>query len=407
MALNRRAVIKGASGIAAASMLAGCIGGDDEPSGDALIWHEREGSELDTVEDIISQYNDENEEGWEVADEALGELGDRIETAVAAGEGPELYDWAHDWLGDHVDRGFVYEISDDLTIDVEEEFVDTGVDAIRYEGGTYALPTGGEVPTLMYNRNLIDEPPETLDEMEAIMEEFHSPGDGEYGFAMEFNEYMVTFANHAFGGYYYDQEVGDTGLDQPEMWDGIEVVRDVLYEYAPADLEYDPQFSTFDNGNAPLMINGPWAVNDFQESEDVDLGVAPLPTIDGNEPRPYTGVDMYYFADANAEDEDRREVAVDFAEWMTTNEDVLLRLVEDHNYIPVHQNLVGSDELPTELEAFSESFEMGIPMPADTQMNQVWEPTYDALSEVLTGDADIEERFTQAAEDVRDAWEDI
>ncbi|NGM71126.1 extracellular solute-binding protein [Natronolimnobius sp. AArcel1] len=406
MTLNRRTVLKSTTGVAVGAALAGCLGGggDGGSSGDAEIYHERTGSERDVIEGFIDQFNEENDDEFEITAEQVSELGDQIDTAVPAGDGPELYDWAHDWLGEHVERELVYDVSDDLEIDIEEEFVDTGVDAISHNGGVYALPTGGEVPTLMYDQNKVDEAPETLEEMVEIMEEHHDPSAGEYGFTMEFNEYMCTWVTHAFGGYYYSDEEEETGLDQPEVWEGMEVVRDSLWEYAPNDREYDPQFSTFQNGNAPFSVNGPWGVGDLEDSE-VDLGIAPLPTIEGNEPRPYTGVDMYYFSIEN-EDEERREAAIAFAEWVSTNQDNLLELVDEHGYIPVHQELSGSDELPETIEPFSETFEMGIPMPSDIAMDYVWDPTDEAVAQVLTQDADIEEAFTAAAEEIRETWDD-
>jgi len=39
-------------------------------------------------------------------------------------------------------------------------------------------------------------------------------------------------------------------------------------------------------------------------------------------------------------------------------------------------------------------------------MNQVWGPLEDAMTEVLTADADIATEFSDAAESIRDSWDE-
>jgi len=407
MDMDRRTVLKSTGGIVAASALAGCLGGDDGPAGDAEYWHDLSDSEEESAESWISQFEDETD--LEISISAVGDLEDRVETAVAAGEGPEMWTWAHDWVGNHWERDFLADVSDDLTIDINEEFSDPAVEAITPTGtdATVALPAGGETVSLLYNTELVDEPPETLEEMIEIAEEYDNPQQGEYGFTQPVDVYFISWALQAYGSRIFeldDDGGAHLGLDDDEMHDGMALFRD-LYEYMPADLEYDAQVNPFINGNAPFTANGPWAIGDFA-GEDIEFEVAPWPEIDDGEAAPYTGIDVWYFSDMVNEDEDRKDATIEFIEWMTTTDEIVEYYADEHSFIPVVSE-VNEDGLSDNVIAFQQSFDQGVPMPGDARMNLVWEPLEDAVTAVLTDDGDIEEEFAAAGESIRDDedWE--
>ena len=406
MDMDRRTVLKGTGGIVAASALAGCLGDDDGPEGDMAIWHELGEGELEVFNDMVEEFEDETDH--DVAVSEVADLEDRVETAVAAGEGPEMWSWAHDWVGNHWDRGFLADASDDLTITLEDEFTPAAVEAVQPPGtdAVVGLPAAGETISMFYNPDLIDEPPETLEEVLDIAEEFHDPQAGEYGFSQDVNVYTFSWALQAFGSRIFEvDEDGEAhlGLEDDEMHEGMEIVRD-LYEYMPRDLEYDAQVSPFTGGDVPIHMNGPWAVSDFND-EDATFEVAELPAIDGGEAAPYTGIDVWYFSDMINEDEDRKDVTIEFGEYYTTNEEFQQRWADEQFYIPVIQD-IDEDGLPDEVAAFQSAFAQGVAMPVDARMNQVWEPFEDAISAVLTDDGDIAEEFASAADSIRDSWDD-
>jgi len=406
MDMDRRTVLKGASGIVATSALAGCLGGDDGPAGDMTIWYDLGEGEEESLDQWIGTFEDDTDQ--EIASEAVGELQDRIETAVASGDGPEMWNWAHDWAGDHYDRGFLTDVSDDLNIDVNEMYSDPAVEGIQPPGtdAVVALPGAGETMTLFYNPDLIDEPPETYSEMLSIAEEYHNPANGEYGFTQDVNVYTFSYALQAFGSRVLEVDENDEailGLEEDGMIQGMELVRD-LYQYMPNDLDYDAQISPFVNGNAPLHFNGPWAVGDFN-NQDATFEVAELPAVEGGEFTPFNGIDMWYFSDMVSENEDRKATTIEFAEWFTTTEEIVQHYAEEHSYIPVLES-IDQDALPDQVATFKTAFDQGVPMPNDSRMNQVWGPLEDAMTEVLTADADIATEFSDAAESIRDSWDE-
>lgn len=408
--MDRRSVLKGASGIAAASTLSGCLGflggGGGGNQGDAMLWHDLTETETELFETSLETYNEEND--LDVRDESTGELQSNVETTLASGDGPEMYRWAQDWAGLHYQRDFLYDASDDIDVNLEDTFSEAAVQSITVDGGDaiVGLPVSGETVTLLYNRDMVDSPPETFEEMESIMQEHTDPSNGQFGLSHPIDAYFASAWMHAFDGYYFqvnDEGEGETGLDLDETKRGMEFVRDHIWPYVPADTNPNPQQAIFQNGNAPFAVNGPWAIGTFEDN-GIDVGVTSFPSIDGNTPRPYTGTQMWYFSARMGEDEDRRDAALGYAEYISQSEDRQLASAERTSAIPVLSS-IDADDLGEQVAGFKGSYDGGIAMPNHPQMNAVWAPTEDAMYAVLQDDADIDSRFDEAAETVRSNWE--
>lgn len=434
MTVNRRTVIKsvGASGTIVA--LAGCInvsentetpdesggngngsdgnGSDDDQTdedtptpepGVATFWHARSGEDKSYLESDLETFNDESHHSVKIA--KISDLEAKTTSAIPAGDGPHLFEWAHDWVGDYLERGFLADQSGELDVDLESTYTGAGVDAITFDGGVYGLPYAAETVGLVYNKDMVDQPPETFEEMQGIMEDHHDPASNQYGLSYPIDAYFISAWAHAFGGYYYDAEKDELGLTKEETKRGLQLVIDELFPYSPDDHGYDAQAAVFVDGNAPLAINGPWYIGSAAD-QGIDVGVAKLPTVEGSQPSPYTGVQMFYFAkkmaDGSAADAD---AARRFAEWYTTSEDVLLNNAQKSGFIPVHQEVAASDELGANTQGFAASIDTGRPMPAHPHMNQVWVPFQDGFIRALNGDQSLDDAMEQAASEIRSEWE--
>jgi len=410
--MDRRSVLKGASGIAAASTLSGCLGflgggGGGGTSGDAMLWHAMTDSETETFEESLSIYNDENDA--EIVSEENGDLRNNVETTLASGDGPEMYRWAQDWAGQHYQRDFLYDASDDIDFSLEDTFSQAAVQAITVgaDDAVVGLPVGGETVSLLYNKDMVDSPPETFAEMESIMQEHNDPNNGKFGLSHPIDPYFISGWMHGFGGYYFqvnEDGEGVTGLDMDETKRGMEFVKDHIWPYVPSDTNYGPQQAVFTNGSAPFAINGPWSISAF-EDKGINVGVTSFPTVDGNTPSPYTGTSMWYFSARMGDDEDRRESALNYAKWISQSKERQTAYAETHSDVPV-LNSISSDDLGEQVAGFKGSYEGGIAMPNHPKMSAVWTPTGDAINAVLQDDADIDSRFDKAAETVRSNWEE-
>ncbi len=372
--------------------------GGDTVSGEAELWYDLQEGELEIMESSLEEYRSSTD--FEIEGVDIAEMQDRLTSAIPTGEGPDMFIWAHDWAGDFSDSQFLTPQTGNFDVSMDA-FTPAAQDAVEFEGEVYGLPFGAETVALIYNREMVEEPPETIEEMQSIMDEYHDPANNQYGLSYNIDAYFVSGYAHAFGGFYYQTDGHELGLTKQETIDGLNVVIEELDPYSPDDPNYDPQAAVFAEGNAPFAINGPWELGNV----DFDAGVAKLPAPEGGTPAPYSGVQMFYFADGVEDEESTIEAARDFAEWYTTNTDVLTELAEEQGFIPVLDELAGSEDLPDAVQGFSASAADGTPMPAHPRMNDVWEPTEDAISNALTGEMSLEDALAEAEERVRDNWE--
>ncbi|WP_137289474.1 substrate-binding domain-containing protein [Natronorubrum halophilum] len=400
--MDRRSVLKGIGGTAAVTALAGCLGtglfeGDDPE----VLWHEFQDAEAEQFSDFLRTFNEETEH--DLGSNSVTDMEEQLETALPAGTGPVGFTWAHDWIGYYHDEEYLYDATDDIEIDLKETYSEVAAEAVQWEGNVYGLPYAAETVTLMYNGEMVEEPPETVSEMVEIMETHHDPDSGTYGLAYPpIDTYHMSAWLQAFGGHILDEETGELGVDSDAVIEGAELIEQSFYPYVPSASEASAHETTFGDGNAAFTINGPWMVGEY---DDMDLGVAPLPAPDGGEPTPFTGIPMWYFTTQGEEaDEETLESVIEFAEWYTTDDDVITTNA-DNGMIPIHNDYVGDDDLGETVGAFSETVDMGTPMPADAKMDSVWAPMEDALSQLFAGDESAADALEGAADEIRGSWE--
>ncbi|SEP88303.1 extracellular solute-binding protein [Natrinema salaciae] len=398
--MKRRPVLKGIGGALAMTSLAGCMsyfsGGDSSP-----LWHQFTDSEEETFESHLETFNDETDHDIDAA--SISNLQDQLKTTLPAGDGPMSFTWAHDWIGTQHENGNLYDASDEFDVDLGETYTEAAAQAVQWDGNVYGLPYAAETVGLMYNKEMVEEPPETVSEMVSIMEQYD--GDGEYGLGYQGDAYHLSAYLQGFGGIIYDEDADELGVDSDALVEGLTFIRDNLYEHSPNDIQEDANISVFENGNAPFVVTGPWNLGGFRDA-GIDVGVAPLPTPEGGEPTPYTGVQMWYLTSRLEDaDDDVHDAVLNWAKWYTTTEDVVTTNAQDHAMIPVLDSVVGSDELGSDVDAFSQNVDMGMPMPASKKMDAVWEPLESAIDMVLSSGGDPQEELESAAEKIRDSWE--
>jgi arabinogalactan oligomer/maltooligosaccharide transport system substrate-binding protein len=296
---------------------------------------------------------------------------------------------------------YVADQSEHLRVDACQ-YTDVAWEAAQYRGQTVGLPISGETVGLYYNEAIVDEPPETLAEMQAVMDEYQDPDSDRYGLEIHLDPYYVSGFAQAYGGEIYDEEADELGLRSDAVERGLRVFFEELGPYAVISDYKTPE--PFDNGNVAFAIDGPWRLFTLSES-DVEWGMTTFPTLpDGGEMRPYVGVELLVFSARVAEDPTDGAVARQFAEWYTTNTDRLRRLAETARYAPVLAELVGDSALPEPMRVFSEQCKRGYPMPTGPKMDKVWGPFGDILEPIYEDEMALTAALETAEERIREEW---
>lgn len=337
----------------------------------------------------------------EVVEIPFGNIRDQFVTAAPTGEGPDLIIGAHDWVGELAASGLLAQIL--LPPELEALFDAVSLEAFVY-GDLYGLPYAREGVGLLYNKKLVPEVPATFEALVELSRKLTDPTVPQYGFVVQNPDpyHQFPFLS-ALGGYIfgYDAEGKlnpcDVGLDSPGAVAGAEILQGLFAEgLIPAGLDWDTWTSLFVEGRIAMVITGPWFVS-RPKAAGIDIGVAPLPPIRGQAPKPFVGV-QGVMASAFSPN---LPVVYDFLfNYFATKETMLALYAKDPRipaFLPAYEE-VAADPI---LKGFAESIANGVPMPNIPQMSAVWGAWADAMSLIGNLALSPADALKQAADNIR------
>ncbi len=369
--------------------------------GKILIW--ADDTRAPVFREIGAEYTKATGIPVEVVEIPFGSIRDQFVTAAPTGEGPDLIIGAHDWVGELAANGLLAEIL--LPPELKEKFDQVSLEAFTY-GKLYGLPYAREGVGLLYNKALVPTLPATFEELIELARQLTDPTLPQYGFVVQnpdpYHEFPFL---SALGGYIfgYDEEGKlypcDVGLDSPGAIAGAEIL-DSLFEEGliPAGLDWDTWTSLFTEGRIAMVITGPWFVG-RAKAAGIDIGVAPIPPIQGKPPKPFVGVQGVMVSAFSP----NLPLVYDFLfNYFATTETMLALYAKDPRipaFLPAYEE-VAEDPI---LRGFAESIANGVPMPNIPQMSAVWGAWSDAMSMIGNQQLEPAEALKQAADNIRAA----
>ncbi len=329
----------------------------------------------------------------------FGDIRSNVSLAAPAGEGPDIFVGANDWLGELAANGVPAEM--DLGAKAAD-FDPVSLQGFTFDGKLLGLPYAVENVAFVCNSDLVPTPPTTYDELKTMAQEMQDAGTVQQFFGlMAGDPYHQEPVNTAFGGYIFGQtETGydacDVGLDSQGAIDYLTwidgMVKDGLLS---ADVNWDTAHTLFDTGEAACMITGPWAIQRFDDAGiNYTIGAVPAQAQAGS---PFVGVQGFM---VNAFSDDR-VLAQSFLTDYIATQSVMEALYETGDRPPAYLPARGvMDETATAFAAVTES---GHPMPNIVAMSAVWSSWGDAIVTVFQQSATPEEAAATAAQQVRAA----
>ncbi len=263
----------------------------DAQEGELLIWVDYELAE--TMEQLAPRFEKDTgigvtvkvyDDRWPLYEDFL---------AVAREEGaPDIVALSDDWIYQtHADYLAPLELGDQAGY-----FVPFALRAFTHDGQLYGLPYSMLNLALLRNTELVPEAPQTWGEVMSISAELRESGRAKHGLVMHDGEsYFFLPVITAFGGYLfginengtyepYDLGIATDGMMRAFRWLAV-MTREGLLD---TGLDWDAAHEAFINGEAGLIIAGPWDYWWFTD-EGVPFAVDPLPA--GTEAaRPYVHV---------------------------------------------------------------------------------------------------------------------
>lgn len=319
-------------------------------------------------------------------------LTDKFQQAAATGDGPDIVLWAHDRFGEWAAGGLIQAVQPSAS--VTEGVLASAWDAVSFNGKVWGYPMAVEAIGLVYNKALIATPPATFEEIKDIA----LPG-GVTTIMWDYNNTYFTMPMlMANGGYAFLKKDGvydgtDTGVNNDGAMLGGKALRALIDDgVMPAGVDYGVMDGAMAKGEVAMVINGPWSWAAYADA-GIDVGVAPIPTVNGEVSPPFLGV---------------QALAINAA---SPNADLAVELIE--NYIATDEGLgtwnangglgaladisAGAAQDDEKIAATLANAAVGVPMPSNPEMGAFWSAMQPALTNITTGQSSVEDALNDAA----------
>ncbi|WP_339227271.1 extracellular solute-binding protein [Oceanobacillus sp. FSL K6-2867] len=367
------------------------------------LWVNAEEKQEEAVKEITDKYTEETGIAVNMVPVDMLEQVEKLDVEGPAGNGPDIIFQPHDRIGDLVLRGLV----DPINLgDKEAEYTQTALDAVQYDGEYWGYPAVIETYAMYYNKSLVDEEIETMEDLMAIAERDTNASNDEFGFLMEAANFYFIYPFFSGNGAYVfandegNYDITDIGLANEGSIEGGNLVQSWFdNSYIPQDLTPDIMNGLFQEGKVSAVINGPWMVRDYTEALGDDLAAAPLPILDnGENPKSFVGVKSYMLSYYS----ENKEWAEDLMAYITNFENSMT-YYDVAGEIPARDDAMEAPIIADDpiFSAFAEQTTYGEPMPSVPAMQQVWDPINNALNFISKGEP-VDEVLEEAVQTIQD-----
>jgi multiple sugar transport system substrate-binding protein len=416
--LTRRHLLRigalGGAGLALPVGLAGCGGdGDDDAGGgngnggggEAVTltwWDYYDAANQEAVQQLHTRYMEANP-NVTVERRALQfeDLKNTLLRGASAGDLPDIV------VIDNPDHAAFAELGvfEDLTDRVQEwgkegDYFEGPWQSTVWKDRNYGIPDNSNCLTLWYNQDLLEaaglEPPTDWDELNAAARALS--GDGVYGFAAcAFQSEEGTFQWLPFlwqSGEDLDTLDSAGGRAALQLW--VDLVRDGAMSEGVLGWDQAAVKDAFVNGQAAMMVNGPWQIPVVQEeAPDLNWGVVPLPV--GETGASILGGENYAIVAGSP----NVDAAWDLLTW-SQEPDVLKEYLTTAGKLPSHAGMADDPEWSDDpvIGAFTEQLEVAKPRAYGPNYPEISSEVQLAMQAAISGESSVEDALARAQETV-------
>ena len=337
----------------------------------------------------------EQDTGIKVTVEHPDKLEEKYPQVAATGDGPDIIFWAHDRFGGYAQSGLVAEVSPDQAF--KDKLFPFTWDAVTFNGKLIGYPVAVESLSLIYNKDLIKEAPETWEEIPALDKKLRAQGKSAIMWNLQ-EPYFTWPVIAADGGYAFKYAEGkydtkDTGVNNAGSQAGLQFIVDLVKnKHISADTDYSIAEAAFNKGQTALTIDGPWAWANLDKSK-INYGVALLPTFHGKPSKPFVGV---LTAGINAASPNK-ELAKEFLENYLITDEGLSKVNSDKPLGAVAlKSYQAQLEKDPRIAATMENAKNGEIMPNIPQMSAFWYAERSAIINAVNGRQTVPQALKEA-----------
>jgi maltose/maltodextrin transport system substrate-binding protein len=288
--MSRRPTLRRVAACAVAStLLASAIAQAAEPL-KLLVWinPDKGYNGLQKVGDLYAK-----DTGVQVLVQHPDDAPSKFQAAAGAGKGPDIFCWPHDRAGEWAKSGLIVPVKPRK--DLHDQIEDSAWQAFNYQGRTWGYPLSIEAIGLIWNKAMLKAAPTTWDQVIAIDKDLAT--HGKKAILWDYNKSFFTWPLLAgSGGTIFAKkpdgslDTDAVGVNAPGAVQAATMLQGLIRSgVLPKGAGYSEMEGAFNRGEIAMMISGPWAWDNVKKSH-IDFGVAPIPSVNGHEPKPFVGV---------------------------------------------------------------------------------------------------------------------
>jgi arabinogalactan oligomer/maltooligosaccharide transport system substrate-binding protein len=310
----------------------------------------------------------------------------------------------HDNLGKAASASLVLP-NDIFTEQTKAENTEASIVGSTFDGELYGYPRAAETYALYYNKSLVKEAPKSFDDVLTFSKTFTDKSKNKYGIMWEVGNLYYNYLFIASTGGYLFGDNGtnkdDIGLNTDGAVQGLTAFAK-LREALPiksGDINADIKRSLFNSGDVAMDITGPWELAGYKEALGDNLGIAPVPTVDGKTAITFSGIKIYA-VNSFSQYPNAAKLYAHFA----TTKDAQLLLNKMIGSVPTNKEALEDPQIKDDpyVSAFAEQAKNSQPMPSIPEMGNVWSPVNAALPEIWDKNADPKAAMDKAVQQIKD-----
>ena len=371
-----------------------------------LVWADEKRAPV--IQEVGAAFTEQTGVELQVEIVDFGSIKDEVITKGPAGEGPDVFIGAHDWVGELASNGAVASL--DLGARASE-FTANSLFALQWDGQQYGMPYATEAIAMYYNPDLVAEPPATIEDLTAACDGLASdisclvvPGGNDAGDAYHHQMFITSFGGQLFG---YTEGAGYDGstvlINSDETVAGATLLQELIADGYVPSTNYGDAKNLFTQGEAAFWFTGPWEVGSLNTPADnpgaPNWAVATMPTVDGNPMAPHVGIQGFYqsaFAQNAA-------IASAFLLDFIATEEVMTGLYNADPRGSAFKATIAQIEVDPVAATFAQSAATGTYMPNIPEMGSIWGPVGDNFLLLRNGEVDAATAMATAQEQVEAA----
>ena len=260
------------------------------------LWYAWTGQEKEAMMGIIAKYQQVSGNKVDALMVPFDALQGKFQTMAPQGQGPDVVIGPADWIGPFVMQKLVEPIDGFVDANEKAGFMPTVLNACKYQGKLYGLPESYKVVALIYNKDLVPNPPKNTNDMIKIGKSLTNEKATKYGLVYDKGNfyYHIPWIG-GFGGDVLDKNDNPTFTSKAQI-DAAKFMKSLQEQpnkIMPEEVDYNVMMTLFNEKLAGMIINGPWVIGDLMKS-GVNFGVTRIPQVSatGKWPAPAVGPEV-------------------------------------------------------------------------------------------------------------------